>query len=443
MAIVFKDSGALSSAIGSVGESIGTAITEASKKRTKSAKSKAFNTLLQEVIDEGGDVGQFLSSQVGIASPEDITSALKIHESQKKMSQVNKLNKMTKEERTTAFMKYGLSEEEAGKVEGMWDMSTPGGKTAIVKDLIERMRRGQIGDANQEHLEIPDKKKAPQQQQVPGEGQVLEEGQVPGEGQVNGDAVAVPTPKSTEIDADFVYPTVKEMGNFRYLTPKEVVVQRKDLRKETAPLAQANAKTMQNFVTIKARVNQLEGLNDSDKLPTGAQRLLLDMQTGKLKIPAAYNAETQTYAKIVNDFVSEAKDSFGARVTNFELDVFMQRLPTLANSAEGRKMIFKYMKHVIAIKEMYEGALQKVYDHYGTDKIDGHQADQLAREMIGDQQMDLVNDINVLEAESKDIASRIDNVPKGKTMVELNGEYFYLNKNDLPDARKRGAKISK
>ena len=75
--------------------------------------------------------------------------------------------------------------------------------------------------------------------------------------------------------------------------------------------------------------------------------------TALAELPAAIMDETreefaisliQQYIKTLNDFISQAKNFFGARVTNFDLQSFKSRLPSLLNTEEGRRAIIEQMR---------------------------------------------------------------------------------------------------
>ncbi len=73
MAIVFRDSGALSAAIGSVGESVGKALTEASKKRTKATKMSAYRDRVAKAKKEGkSPLDHFIEETEAGTLPEEV-----------------------------------------------------------------------------------------------------------------------------------------------------------------------------------------------------------------------------------------------------------------------------------------------------------------------------------------------------------------------------------
>src|ERR1700691_5534961 len=59
------------------------------------------------------------------------------------------------------------------------------------------------------------------------------------------------------------------------------------------------------------------------------------------------------------DFLSNAKDWFGGRVTNYEALNFLKSIPTLMNSQEGRREVIKKLRFMEQAKQL---ATQEMLD---------------------------------------------------------------------------------
>lgn len=189
--------------------------------------------------------------------------------------------------------------------------------------------------------------------------------------------------KNREVKPAFISEEVEDYD--RGLTPKERV-KRQDARfSAQTPLVNKNSESLTALENEQLSLNLLDELTDAGKVGSGLQKLNIYPKTGDLIIPQLATPEEQLFVKTVNDFTVKAKDSFGARVTNFELDRFMQRLPTLANSTEGRKLILRQMQIVNQINQMEKKAIQGVFDQYGVRNIDYVDAENKARAKIKDQ----------------------------------------------------------
>lgn len=187
------------------------------------------------------------------------------------------------------------------------------------------------------------------------------------------------------------------------LTPKERV-KRQDARFSLqTPLINKNNESLRSLQNEELSLGLLTSLEETGKLGQGLHKLNINPKTGDLFVPQFANAEEQLFVKTVNDFTVKAKDSFGANVTNFELTRFMQRLPTLANSPEGRKLILRHMRIVNEALQLEKKALQDVFDTYGVRNIDFVEAENMARKKIQPETDRLRKEALQVEKLSRDI----------------------------------------
>lgn len=190
-----------------------------------------------------------------------------------------------------------------------------------------------------------------------------------------------------EIKEKYEFP---EIPPVQKKTPKELSAYHDKLRTENLPhLTQAQNHTR----TLKKEgdsLNVLSSLNQSGKLPQDLGRVVIDKETGEpykvAQLVGAVSPETQRFVKTLNDFVTKAKDSFGARVTNFDLQSFMKRLPSLLNTQEGRRQIIDQLRIINQLDYLYEKALRDTFVHYGAGNVAYEQAIQIAEDMIAPQE---------------------------------------------------------
>jgi len=98
--------------------------------------------------------------------------------------------------------------------------------------------------------------------------------------------------------------------------------------------------------TDLARLDRMEALDETGKLDSGAWVSFLD----SLGFKAALSPESQEFEKLVSDFTANIKDRFGARISDLDLKVFLQSIPTLQNSKEGRQRIYKTLRDLRQIE---------------------------------------------------------------------------------------------
>lgn len=207
------------------------------------------------------------------------------------------------------------------------------------------------------------------------------------------------------------------------LTPKERTKRQESRYSVNLPLYQESVQKLKSLDSEKDHLNVLEEL--SPQISGGIQRFNIHPQTGELILPQAATPEMQLYVKTINDFTTNAKDSYGSRVTNFDLQQFMKRLPTLANSEEGRGLILQQMKIINDINTLRERSLQNVIDeHGGIRNIDYDAAERLSEKQTKKEIGELKKQFSLLERENNKL---FDNtikkdkaiVPKGRVAVQF------------------------
>lgn len=165
------------------------------------------------------------------------------------------------------------------------------------------------------------------------------------------------------------------------LTPPEKVVRGKERYSTGLKSYQESGVKLRGSSRDKERLDILDNLNKKNNLPKDLGRLNVDKE-GNLRFPFAASADAERYVKVLNEFSSGAKDTFGSRVTNFDLAQYLKRFPTLLNSSEGRKQLLQQMKIVNDINAVYYKNLKDVFDKAGgVRNIDSDVAERLAEEL--------------------------------------------------------------
>lgn len=308
-----------------------------------------------------------------------------------------------------------IEEQFGPKAAKLFRASPQGAKTHIIKNLLENRMRG---------MDIEN------QMGLTGE---EETSQFPYEMIEDLDVEELPKEKKTKIiDYD------------KGLTPKERFQRGEARYGKNLPLQQEDFEKYQSTQNQREELNILEEL--SPKIGS-LQRLNINPQTGELLIPSLASPEAQRFVKTINDFTTQAKSSYGARVTNFDLQQFMKRLPTLANSEEGRKQIIQQMKILNEISALYHQELDSVLNqHGGIRHIDYDQAQRLARKKIEPKLKEYKKQLHDIGKEqSKEynaaIKEKRNNTPKGLVLIEIDGEQGYVPQGELKKAIEEGAVV--
>ena len=236
----------------------------------------------------------------------------------------------------------------------------------------------------------------------------------------------------------FAFP---EVEMFKGLTPKEKVSREKELFNANSKDFSEISKKTKSLKSESLKLDQLKRLNDTGKLPEGLENLNINWKTGDIRVPRFANSATQQYVKTVKDFLTNIKDSFGARITDFDIKSFMQRLPTLANSTEGRRVIIDQMKAISDIDKLYYDSFKEVYDEYGLRGIDSQKAEKIASELRAPKEEVLKQKVadSIMAQEVYD-AKEV--VPEGKVVgMSPEGKIIFIWKNKADKAIERGYRI--
>lgn len=332
-----------------------------------------------EQTSPGGNIGQSLG--------QGISNALQMLVNQKLETLQQDKQRQEAIDQYEGLLKRGFTAKEAA----LWLQFTEGGKTNLSKEIVERMQR----EGGFERRGIPP---------TPQTGLELLEGE---EG-------ATPSSEPLRLERET-------------LTPKEKTTREETRYKTNLPLFQATKKKMRGHESEGISIQRLQELNKTGRLPTGLQRLNVNFESGELRFPFLANADTQAFVKTINDFTTKAKESFGARVTNFELNRFMKRLPTLLNTEEGREVILRQMEIVNEINTLYDQATLDTLDRVGgVRKIDWDQAQRSGEKKITPMIKKLKKEFVGLESKSsklqtrnqKEIQQPLKKVAKGTPLTE-------------------------
>lgn len=152
------------------------------------------------------------------------------------------------------------------------------------------------------------------------------------------------------------------------MTPAEEVKWGNQNQKENNKLLGETRKKTDAVRGIGIRLNRLASL--SEKIPDGLGRSVINPETGE---PYPYatlakigvSKEMQDYVKTLNDFLIDAKAYFGSRVTNFDVNAFKSRLPSLLNTADGRRLIIKQMQLMNDLESLHAVTLEDGLKTYG------------------------------------------------------------------------------
>lgn len=182
---------------------------------------------------------------------------------------------------------------------------------------------------------------------------------------------------------------------------------------------------------MKPRLLQMRNIPDEDLIgPTAS--VFLDA----LGIPlgALENPSSELYHKLSQDLLKGLPETYGSRILKVEVDNFLKTIPTLMNSADGRRMIASNMLKLGELKEVYYNQMRKEQKEY----LDtGKPLPKDFQQRVFDQvkpQIDRINNEFVK-------LSEITSVPKGTVpYFGEDDEIYFVDKENEDWARKNGGR---
>ncbi len=127
------------------------------------------------------------------------------------------------------------------------------------------------------------------------------------------------------------------------------------------------ADNQRNLKTQQARFERLNELfKDESKFPSATLSAVLS-KDGQLRPIASslLSPEAQESIKLIQDELSGAKDTFGARVTNFGVGQYLRRLPSLLNTPEGRQRVLRDLRLINEINQFHNEGIMKIFEEKG------------------------------------------------------------------------------
>lgn len=303
----------------------------------------------------------------------------------------------------------GYDPQYVKQVKGLYDSATTGGKTKILDRHFELDRRGLAPKVGQDI-----------QPNVPGI-------------QENIDFDAEIDVDRSAINPEFSYPKVENKPGPGQ-TFAEWDKQRAKNQGQLVDISQKNTEALKNSKAMGRIYARMEQINESGRLPGKLASTLVVSDEGQLrpKVGRFLSREAQEYAKLVNQLTAGARSDYGARLTNFELKTFIQRLPSLSNSEAGRRAILKALQLQNNIELAHQQALDEVSKKYNKGQLNPIEVQNLADKIAFPLVEDYVNEYGQWE-EKLDL---IDDAPRGTVaLLDLNDEVIYVPKKEVDQVR--------
>jgi len=114
------------------------------------------------------------------------------------------------------------------------------------------------------------------------------------------------------------------------------------------------------------RLGRMENLNNK-KLDSAGKAAIIDTVKHGLwgvgiDLTSLLNPDSQEFKKLTNDFLKNAKTFFGSRVTQGEIGLFLETVPSLLQSREGRNRVIQNMKLLNKGALLYKKEMMRVIE---------------------------------------------------------------------------------
>lgn len=128
-----------------------------------------------------------------------------------------------------------------------------------------------------------------------------------------------------------------EKKKFAY---KQLADERKIALKETEPYRKSLETQARSFDELSPVLDQMEALIASKKLTNPVIAKLAD----KYGLVGLLNPQSQQFQALSVGFLQNAKNIFGSRVTNYDLQTYLDKIPRLAQTDAGKKALINNFK---------------------------------------------------------------------------------------------------
>lgn len=179
----------------------------------------------------------------------------------------------------------------------------------------------------------------------------------------------------------------------RHFGAKLKAAEQKEIDKETLPYYKEITKEATSAKNNDKRLERMEQLVNAGKLSGPVTSALIDTAAKGIfgigiDLSGIQNADTQEFNKLSKDFLKEAKSIFGARLTDADVRYFLQTVPTLLQSDEGKKRVIRNLKSFNQAAKLRKETADKIIEENGgrrprnldslVEKIAGPQLDEIA-----------------------------------------------------------------
>ena len=220
-----------------------------------------------------------------------------------------------------------------------------------------------------------------------------------------------PSGHFSKINPEFEFPLPEKVEG---LTPKERAALKHENSQQNIKIYNENIADKRAFEEDKYSFAKMLQLNPN--ISTGIKKWNINPKTGDIILPAFATPEERQFSKLIVRQLRNAKNTFGAKVSNFESEVFLEAFPGLADNPKAREAILKDLQLVNQLNLLHTNALDEVYRAYKPGEISPIQAKQIAEDMIHDDVEKIMNEYVQINPNNTLNREQISSEKKTKTV---------------------------
>lgn len=169
------------------------------------------------------------------------------------------------------------------------------------------------------------------------------------------------------------------------------VKEQQEVDKETKPYYDEISKLAKGAKEGEIRLDRMQELIHRGNLRGGFTSALVNaLDKVGLDISSLEGADTQEFRKLSNDFIKNAKDFFGSRITDQDLKAFLKTIPNVSQSDEAKLRVISNLKSFNQIALLKKKAADEIISKNGGKRP--RNLDQLVENTTSDQVDKIAND---------------------------------------------------
>jgi len=154
---------------------------------------------------------------------------------------------------------------------------------------------------------------------------------------------------------------------------KFVATEQREIDKGTQKFYDTTLSSAKDARENDMRLNRMKQLNNKGNLTPSLFSSLLDTASKGifgvgLNLKWLQSPDSQEFDKLSKDFLKNAKSIFGARVTQQEIQMFLETVPTLSQTPEARSRLIRNMKLMNEASKIKKKAMEEAIDMNGGER---------------------------------------------------------------------------